>query len=584
MGPFSITGQPNAMGGREVGGLANQLAAHMDFDSPDNVDRVARFWNAVRMAQQPGLKAVELFDAIHDGNVKAVWIMATNPAVSLPDANKVRAALKKCEFIVVSDCVRNTDTTRYAHVLLPAAAWGEKDGSVTNSERRISRQRAFLPAPGEAKPDWWIITGVAQRMGYAGAFTYSSTADVFREHAHLSAFENAGTRAFDLGGLAHMSEAQYDELAPVQWPVAVDNPRGTSRLFGDGQFLTPTRRARLIAITPRPPVNSIDAEYPLILNTGRVRDHWHTMTRTGKAPRLNAHEVEPGVTLHARDAQQAGVTDGALAQITSRWGSMLARVHVSDEQRAGHVFIPIHWNDQYASNAAVDKLVNPVVDPISGQPEFKHTPVRVTQYAAAWYGFLLSRRVLELGHPSPLPGDGSEDAERDIIHFWVRTKSNGCYRYELAGLNKPGDWAAWARSLLCHTDGKAEWSEFLDRRAGRYRAARIVNNRLESCLFIAPDPALPSRSWLGGLFEQDILTDTARASLLAGKPRQGDSDGGEVVCACFAVGNKTILRAIQNGAESVEALGEQLKAGTNCGSCIPELKKLLLSSVKTNAG
>jgi len=557
-GPFSITGQPNAMGGREVGGLANQLAAHMDFDAPENIARVAHFWGATRMAQKPGLKAVDLFDAVHDGKVKAVWIMATNPAVSLPDSNKVRAALSKCEFVVVSDCVRDTDSSQYAHVLLPAAAWGEKDGTVTNSERRISRQRTFLEAPGEAKPDWWIVAQVAQRMGHVPAFGYENPAQIFREHARLSAFENDGVRDFNLSGLAEIDDAMYRQLQPVLWPVrtvAQDAPR----LFSDGKFFTPNGRARLIAITPRAPAHAIDVEYPLILNTGRVRDHWHTMTRTGKAPRLNAHEVEPCVTLHARDAQQSGVTNSALAQITSRWGSILARVRVSDEQRMGSVFVPIHWNDQFASNAAVDRVVNPVVDPISGQPELKHTPVRVAPYVAGWYGFLLSRRLLDVPQ----------------VNYWVRAKGNGNYRYELAGDAKPDDWAGWARALLCHSDGKAEWSEFLDKRAGRYRAARIVNNQLESCLFISPEPSLPSRTWLAGLFEQNNLSDAARASLLAGKPRQGDSDAGEVVCACFGVGEKSILRAIEQGADSVAALGGKIKAGTNCGSCIPELKKLL---------
>ncbi len=560
-GPFSITGQPNAMGGREVGGLANQLAAHMDFDSADSINRVARFWGAMRMAWKPGHAAVELFDAIHDGRVKAVWIVATNPAVSLPDANKVRAALQKCEFVVVSDCVRDTDTTQYAHVLLPAAAWGEKDGTVTNSERRISRQRIFLDVPGDAKPDWWMFAQVAQRLGHAQAFDYENPAQIFREHARLSSFENNGARDFDLGGLGDLDGAKYRQLKPVTWPVRSVKAEDTPRLFSDGKFFTPNGRARFIPITPRAPAHAPDFDYPLILNTGRVRDHWHTMTRTGKAPRLNAHEVEPCITLHARDAQQCGVRDGALAHIASRWGSMLARVRVSDEQRMGSVFVPIHWNDQFASNSAVDALVNPVVDPISGQPESKHTPVRVTAHAAAWYGFLLSRRLLAVPH----------------VNYWVRAKGNGYYRYELAGDTKPDDWAEWARALLCHNDGTAEWSEFLDKRAGRYRAARIVNNRLESCLFVSPDPALPSRTWLAGLFEQDILSDAARTSLLAGKPRQGDSDTGEVVCACFGVGSNTILRAIGAGADSVAALGEQLKAGTNCGSCIPELKKLLSS-------
>src|ERR1700716_41281 len=217
--PFSLTGQPNAMGGREVGGLANQLAAHMAF-VPDDIDRVGRFWTAPGVARREGLKAVQMFDAVARGRIKALWVMATNPAVSLPRAGHVRDALKKLDLFVVSENVLSNDTVNAgAHVLLPAAAWGEKGGTVTNSERRISRQRPFLPAPGEAKPDWWIVTQVARRMGFGAAFPYGSPADVFPEHPRLSAFENNGTRDFDLGALAALSNADYDALEPVQWPM-----------------------------------------------------------------------------------------------------------------------------------------------------------------------------------------------------------------------------------------------------------------------------------------------------------------------------------------------------------------------------
>ncbi len=220
MGPFSLTGQPNAMGGREVGGLANQLAAHMGFSALE-VDRVRRFWGAPRMAEREGLKAVEMFEAIAQGKIKALWVMATNPAVSLPDAAIVRQALGKLELFVVSENVLTNDTVASgSHVLLPAAAWGEKSGTVTNSERRISRQRNFIPVAGEARPDWWIVSQVAQRMGFGGAFSYTSAADVFREHAALSAYENEGTRDFDIGAFAGLSEGEFDALAPSQWPRA----------------------------------------------------------------------------------------------------------------------------------------------------------------------------------------------------------------------------------------------------------------------------------------------------------------------------------------------------------------------------
>ncbi len=255
-GPFSLTGQPNAMGGREVGGLANQLAAHMQF-TPEDIDRVRRFWNAPRMAVREGLKAVELFDAIARGRVKALWVMATNPAVSLPQASRAREALERLELFVVSENVLANDTVDAgAHVLLPACAWGEKDGTVTNSERRISRQRAFLPAPGETKPDWWIVSQVARRLGFAAAFSFPSAAQVFREHAALSAFENNGTRAFDLGGLANISDGDFDALDPVQWPLREgENRHGRKdrRFFMAGQFYTPSCKGRFVA--PEPPTS-----------------------------------------------------------------------------------------------------------------------------------------------------------------------------------------------------------------------------------------------------------------------------------------------------------------------------------------
>ena len=250
-GPFSLTGQPNAMGGREVGGLANQLAAHLSIEDTEHRDRVRRFWNAPRIADRPGLKAIELFEAIAAGKVKAVWIMATNPASSLPDADRVRAALAACPFVVVSDCVRRTDTAAFANVLLPAAAWGEKSGTVTNSERRISRQRAFLPLTGEARPDWWIVCEIAKRLGHGAAFDYAGPAAIFREHAALSGYENGGDRAFDISGLATLDDAAYERLSPVQWPVTDQAPTGTARLFGDGRFTARDGRANFAAVTPR---------------------------------------------------------------------------------------------------------------------------------------------------------------------------------------------------------------------------------------------------------------------------------------------------------------------------------------------
>ncbi|NTV95623.1 MAG: molybdopterin-dependent oxidoreductase, partial [Thiobacillus sp.] len=555
--PFSITGQPNAMGGREVGGLANQLAAHMDF-TPDDIDRVGRFWQAPGIARQPGLKAVEMFEAVRAGRVKAVWIMATNPAVSMPEADRVVAALKACPFVVVSDNTRHTDTAALAHVLLPAAAWGEKDGTVTNSERRISRQRPFLPLPGEARPDWWMVTEVARRLGHGAAFGYDGPAAIFREHAALSAFENDGRRDFDLGGLV---ACDYDRLEPVQWPVGGDG-LGSPRMFGRGRYFTASGKARMLAQPARGPATPTDPEHPLVFNTGRIRDQWHTMSRTGKTARLLAHIAEPFVEMHPADIVRTGVRAGGLAHVRSRHGTILARVAESPEQRPGSVFAPIHWNGQNSARARVDALVPAVTDAVSGQPEFKHAPVAVAPYEAGWHGFVLARNRLDC-----------RDAE-----YWTRVRGKACWRYELAGTEAD---CPWPQRLRGQFGADSAWIELRDRAANRYRLALIRHDRIEAVAFFDRDfAALPPRHWLEGLFDQAALNDTERTALLLGRPSQAVPDCGRIVCACLGVGENDIRRAIAEGAATVEALADKLKAGTNCGSCVPELRKLLAGAGK----
>ncbi len=560
MGPFSFTGQPNAMGGREVGGLANMLAAHMDIENPDHRALVQTFWNSPTLAEKPGRKAVDMFNAIAEGKIKAVWIMATNPVVSMPDADNVKAALEACPLVVVSDCMNNSDTVKLAHVRLPATGWGEKDGTVTNSERCISRQRAFHPEAGEAKADWWIISQVAQRMGFEG-FAYRHQYEIFNEHAELSGYENRGQRDFNISAMGDQDRQSYDHIKPVQWPVTPDRPRGTARMFSDGRFFTPSGKARLLPITPRSPMNAPDDSFPMVLNTGRIRDQWHTMTRTGKAPRLSEHSPEPFVALHPEDAVRYGIKDETLVRVFSRWGEMIARARIEEGQRPGDLFVPMHWNQEYASCGRVDALVNPEIDPHSGQPELKHTPARIAPFNSIWHGFILSRRKLQFKG----------------ISYWARATGNGYYRYELAGEQMPGDWPAWARSYLCDEGADINWVELLDIGHQTYRGVRMAGDQVESCLFIAPDYALPSRSWLASLFEKDTLSEDERRALLTGKPPVGQEDVGRVVCACLSVGENTLRKVIaEQGLQSVEAIGQCTGAGTGCGSCVPELKKLLV--------
>ena len=386
--PFSITGQPNAMGGRETGGMANTLAAHMDF-APDDRARLARCWGVPAEAERPGLMAVVMFEAVHDGRIKAIWIMATNPAVSMPGSGRVREALAACPLVIVSDCMTDTDTLAFAHVKLPALAWGEKDGTVTNSERRISRQRALFAAPGEARADWRIIADVAAAMGHGEAFAWRSNAQVFREYARLTAFENKD-RVLNLGPLIGLSADQYDALAPVQWPVTESG--GTARLFTDGRFQTPDGRALMVPVRPHGPAEPVDGGFPFALNTGRVRDQWHTMTRTGLAADLCRHAPEPFVEVHPEDAAVLGLGEGALARVRTPHGEAVAVARLSDRQRRGSLFMPMHWTDAFAPQGRSNPLIGGHVDPVSGQPEFKHAPARLSAYRETWRGFFAVAR------------------------------------------------------------------------------------------------------------------------------------------------------------------------------------------------
>ncbi len=554
--PFSVTGQPNAMGGREVGGLANQLAAHMDFDQ---ADKVRRFWNAPAVATHAGFKAIDLFNEIKAGKIKFLWIISTNPVVSMPDADDVREALKHCELVVLSDCMANTDTAQSAHVLLPAAAWGEKNGTVTNSERRISRQRGFLPSPGEAMPDWWILSEVGKRMGYEDAFAYNHPCEIFDEHARLSAFENNGKRDFDLSGLVGMSQDEYNALLPVQWPVNKDWPRGRKRFYDDGHFYTRSGKARFIPVaSTMPPELAPDC---LIMNTGRVRDHWHTMTRTAKSARLAQHIAEPYADFHQDDAAERGIREGQLVRIYNDRSDIIVRANVSGDgaQRKNEIFVPMHWTDRYASQARMGALISQDADPVSGQPALKRAQVKAEPFNVSWKGFVLSRDDL-----GPLKSG-----------YWVYNRTETCHMYEVAGNE---DAEAFAATL------SADWPNeqllrFADKKGTHYRIARIREGRLHSVIFLHPQADLSARNWLQDRFEDEQLEFADRLALLAGRPLGAEADKGKIICSCFQVGEKTILEAIGNGCDSAEALGDALKCGTNCGSCIPELRGIIGKSL-----
>lgn len=571
MGPFSLTGQPNAMGGREVGGLANQLAAHMTFSDSD-IDIVSRFWNAPAIARNEGLKAVDMFDAIERGQIKALWVMGTNPAVSLPRADHVRSALGKLELFVMAENVRSNDSIAAgAHWLLPAHAWGEKSGTVTNSERRISRQRSFMKAAGEARPDWWMVSEIARRLGFGRAFDYTSAADIFREHAALSAFENHGSRDFDIGNYEKISDDDYQLLAPFVWPHSKGSSTSTLRLFSEGGFFTADRKARFHTIIPPSLKTSCTDDFPLRLNTGRIRDQWHTMTRTGLSARLGLHLMEPFVEIHPDDAARYHIIDGQYAKLTNEHGTCILKAIVTDTQQQGSLFVPIHWNDETASRARIGSLVAPYVDPYSGQPEAKATPVAISPAVFSNQAFILSRGLIDFRKFNQ--GVLSETIK------WSRIALSGGWGYLIAS-DMPIERLAAIVGFSNHdTDVAHEASGditiYRDPARSVLRMASFANDQLVSCVFAGPFGEEVTWDSARALFAKENLSESERRSVLSGFAMSGDANDGPVICACFGVGKCKIEEAISHGTSDVQSLGAKLKAGTNCGSCIPEMKKII---------
>ena len=570
-GPFSITGQPNAMGGREVGGLANMLAAHMSFE-PRHIDLVSRFWNTNSLATQPGLNAVDLFEAIDEGKVKFIWIMGTNPVASMPNRSKIEAALKKCDTVVVSDVVQSNDTLQFAHVALPATPWAEKDGTVTNSERCISRQRALVNAQGEAKHDWKIICEVASKMGFSESFSFVSPSQIFKEHARLTAFENDGERALNLKPLGNLSEREYQTLSPVQWPFSTnaDNPQNSlKRLFENNRFFTPNQRAQFIAITPRIPKQLTSIEFPFVLNTGRMRDHWHTMTRTANAARLHQHSNLAYLSIHSSDAHQLSLQEDDLVDLSASSntaGRVILPVQFDDNLRKGSLFAPIHWTNEWASNASVAWLFSSDADPISGQPELKHAAVSVTKLGIEHYAMLATRNPL------------TKSELKEVSDYWTCTKLENSYVYRLAALSPENNWLHVVKNRFAQD---ATIYEHDNTKTRTTTCAALVSNKLVMLLHITPTNPMFVNEWLESLFDtRDILTDLPQ--ILRFSPALEFLQG-KLICSCHKVRTLPITQAIENGIDTLEALGAALKCGTNCGSCKSEVSALIdATKISTN--
>ena len=556
-GPFSVTGQPNAMGGREVGGLANMLACHLDLENADHRTAVAGFWGVPKVPDKPGLKAVDMFRAVSEGKIKALWIIHTNPAVTMPEADAVRDAIANCPFVVVSDITAQTDTARLADVLLPATAWAEKNGTVTNSERLISRQRAVLPAPGQSRPDWVILADVARRMGFEKAFQYANEAEIFREHAALSALAGKLGRDFDISGLADISDQDYAEFTPQRWPITPARRGG--RFFAEGQFFHPDGKAQILPVKWQPPAAQTTPRFPFRLNTGRLRDQWHTMTRTALSARLSAHLAEPFLDIHPDDAASLTVKSADLVELNSPHGAAILRARITDAVQKGQVFAPMHWTSETAPSARIDALIAAAHDPVSGQPESKAAAVSVRRYKATWYGFAVSREPMSLK-----------------CDYWALSRTEQGFRAELAGQAAVEDWETHAREIF-QLDG-ASLSAIIDTKRGMTNIVAHKDGKLIAALFVSPNPVAVMRDYLAR------LPGTDNIDVLSGRASADVPNTGPVLCSCFSIGIGTILQAIETQQlVSVEQIGEALGAGTNCGSCRPEIAAVLQAAQSREA-
>jgi len=496
-GPFSLTGQPNAMGGREVGGMANLLSGHRDLQNEEDRQEVAALWGVDAVPSKPGKTAVEMFEAIGRGEIKAVWIACTNPVQSMPDANAVRAALARAEFVVVQEAFRDAETCAYADVLLPAASWAEKEGTVTNSERRISRMRPAVPPPGEARPDWQIATEFARRLSAPGKrlFPYQNPEQIFNDHR-----ESTRNRDLDITGLSY---AVLERDGPQQWPYPEGAKSGRTRLYTDGVFPTPSGRARFVATEYLRPAEEPDEEFPLRLTTGRLRDQWHSMTRTGLVARLFSHSPEPEAVLNPFDLKKYDFSDQDLVRVTSRRGRVVMKVRASEEMRPGDVFVAMHWGGRFTGGVGTNALTVPAIDPYSKQPELKHAAVRIEAFAARWRGAFSAAATPELQRAASV---------------WLA-------RFDYAALS------------------------------------------------LVEGPEILLRLELAAISEPDAEALIALEKLFGQPPETGAAAFERSVCACFKVGESQIRAAITAGATLAE-LQKNLKCGTNCGSCVPELRRL----------
>ncbi|HAX20412.1 MAG TPA: nitrate reductase [Hydrogenophaga sp.] len=585
-GPFSLTGQPNAMGGREVGGLANLLSAHRDMANPAHRAEVAALWSVADVPSKPGKTAVEMFQAAADGEIKALWIACTNPAQSMPDQATVRRALERAEFVVVQEAFAIAATCDWADLLLPATTWGEKDGTVTNSERRISRVRAAVPAPGEARHDWRTVVDFAQRLearlrpGLPTLFPYPDAESIWLEHR-----ESTRGRDLDITGL---SWPMLDAQGPQQWPLREGETQGKVRLYADGIFPTADGKARFAALPWQPLAEPRDSRYPFSLTTGRLRDQWHGMTRTGTLGRLFGHVAEPAVQLHPQDMERRGLKDGDLVHVTSKRGSIVVPLEASKEIGLSQAFIAMHWGAEYLSGrgshgeplAGVNALTTSAYCPTSKQPELKHAAVKILKAELPW-------NLLAMAW---LPADRALSAQAELRALMTSFEFASCVPFgrERTGVlfraaaHEAPDVATVERIESLLGLGGTDALRYVDKRLGQRRTARLLRaegaTRLEGFV-LAGD--VRAEAWIKPLLQDELPAEAyGRLLLMPGaKAPVAVVAKGKQVCTCFNVSEDDIGAQLQTSRGSddqrLAALQSGLKCGTNCGSCIPELRRLV---------
>jgi assimilatory nitrate reductase catalytic subunit len=574
-GPFSLTGQPNAMGGREVGGLANLLPGHREAGDPGHRAEIAALWGIDELPAAPGKTAVEMFEALRTGRIKAIWIACTNPAQSLPDQHAVRAALERAELVVVQDAYAGIETARYADVLLPAASWGEKEGTVTNSERRISRVRAAVPPPGEARADWVIAADFGRRLARGlrpqqrDLFAFDSVEDAWNEH-------RAATRGRDLD-ITGLSYPILDAAGPQQWPMPEGAATGRARLYEDRVFPTEAGRARFFAWGYRPPAERADARYAIRLTTGRLRDQWHGMSRTGTLAQAFGHAPEPALEMNPGDLARRGLKPGDLALVESRRGRVIVPVGASDDVASGQAFLAMHWGDRFlggAEGGGVNALTIAAFDPVSKQPELKHAAVRVAKAELPW-------RLVAFGWPAR--GSAAAAADRlsalgraldfAAVTLIGRDREGVLLRAAAAAPPAAGVLEALDAALGLDHAGVIRYD---DDRRGIGRRIEVVTGKLRAVRLSGDAGAVAAERWLRDWLLRGEAVEPIRRLLVvpSGAPPAGGAAPARVVCSCLGVTDAAIATALPE-APSLAALQAKLGCGTHCGSCLPELKRLL---------